>query len=102
MAILALGTGDTEEEARMGIHATLLIGLLIFFISLKYFKTEKARLLDTLRDYQDYSKTERKKKRIPKKEAPTKEDPLKILKLRLAKGEITKKEFREMKRALEE
>lgn len=30
------------------------------------------------------------------------ENPLKILKLKLAKGEITKKEFREMKKALEE
>lgn len=42
-----------------------------------------------------------KEKKTSSKES-TEEDPLKILKLKLAKGEITKKEFREMKKALEE
>lgn len=40
--------------------------------------------------------------RGPNRAETAEEDPLKILKLRLAKGEITKKEFREMKRTLEE
>jgi len=46
------------------------------------------------------TQTKKSFEKTRKKEAPE-ENPLKILKLRLAKGEITKKEYEEMKKALE-